>query len=212
MKREFLKNLGLEDEAVDKILDEASKDIGKEKAKREQAEEDLKTVKQQLADRDKDLEELKKTSGDAAEVQKKLDDLQAKYDADTKAFQDQITARDYADAMSSAISGAGLKFSSKAAEKAFRSELMDSKAFPRGLKALSRELKEKGLTVKDGALEGFEAFVEDQKKADPEAFAPEKPAAQIVGKTGAGGDPGALSAGARAAKKFNAQYAPTKKE
>ena len=97
--------------------------------------------------------------------------------------------------MSSAISGAGLKFSSKAAEKAFRNEL-----------------KEKGLTVKDGALEGFEAFVEDQKKADPEAFAPEKPAAQIVGKTGAGGDPGALSAGARAAQKFNAQYAPTKKE
>ena len=195
MKREFLKSLGLEEEAIDKILDEASKDIGKEKAKREQAEEDLKTVKQQLADRDKDLEELKKTSGDAAEVQKKLDDLHAKYDADTKAFQDQITARDYADAMSSAISGAGLKFSSKAAEKAFRNEL-----------------KEKGLTVKDGALEGFEAFVEDQKKADPEAFAPEKPAAQIVVKTGAGGDPGALSAGARAAQKFNAQYAPTKKE
>lgn len=195
MKREFLKNLGLEDEAIDKILDEASKDIGKEKAKREQAEEDLKTVKQQLADRDKDLEDLKKTSGDAAEVQKKLDDLQAKYDADTKAFQDQITARDYADAMSSAISGAGLKFSSKAAEKAFRNEL-----------------KEKGLTVKDGALEGFEEFVKTQKEADPEAFAPEKPTAQIVIKTGAGGDPGALSAGAKAAQKFNAQYAPTKKE
>lgn len=195
MKREFLKNLGLEDEAVDKILDEASKDIGKEKAKREQAEEDLKTVKQQLADRDKDLEELRKTSGDAAGVQRKLDDLQAKYDADTKAFQDQIDARDYADAMTSAIAGAGLKFSSKAAEKAFRNEL-----------------KEKGLTVKDGTLEGFEEFVKTQKEADPEAFAPEKPGAQIVYKTGAGGDPGALSAGARAAQKFNAQYAPTKKE
>lgn len=195
MKREFLKNLGLEDEAVDKILDEASKDIGKEKAKREQAEEDLKTVKQQLADRDKDLEDLKKTSCDAAEVQKKLDDLQAKYDTDTKAFQDQIDARDYADAMSSAISSAGLKFSSKAAEKAFRNEL-----------------KEKGLAVKDGALEGFEEFVKTQKEADPEAFAPEKPTAQITVKTGAGGDPGALSAGAKAAQKFNAQYAPTKKE
>lgn len=195
MKREFLKNLGLEDEAIDKILDEASKDIGKEKAKREQAEEDLKTVKQQLADRDKDLEELKRTSGDAAAVQQKLDDLQAKYDADTKAFQDQITARDYVDAMTSAIAGAGLKFSSKAAEKAFRNEL-----------------KEKGLTVKDGALEGFEEFVKAQREADPEAFAPDKPAAQIVSKTGAGGDPGALSAGARAAQKFNAQYAPIKKE
>ena len=35
MKREFLKSLGLEEEAIDKILDEASKDIGKEKAKRD---------------------------------------------------------------------------------------------------------------------------------------------------------------------------------
>ena len=195
MKREFLKSLGLEEEAIDKILDEGSKDIGKEKAKREQVEEDLNTVKQQLADRDKDLEELKKTSCVAAEVQKKLDDLQAKYDAAPQGVQDQITARDYADAMSSSISGAGLKFSSKAAEKAFRNER-----------------KEKGLPVKDGALEGFEEFVKTQKEADPEAFAPEKPAAQIVGKTGAGGDPGVLSAGARAAQKFNAQYAPTKKE
>ena len=96
--------------------------------------------------------------------------------------------------MSSAISGAGLKFSSKAAEKAFRNEL-----------------KEKGLAVKDGALEGFEEFVKTQKEADPEAFAPEKPAAQIVGKTGAGGDPGVLSAGARAAPLW-ANSEPTKRK
>lgn len=195
MKREFLKNLGLEDAVIDKILDENMADIGKEKQKREQAEEDLKTVKNQLADRDKDLEELKKTSGDAAAIQQKLDDLQKKYDDDTKAFQDQLTARDYADAMTSAIAGAGLKFSSKAAEKAFR-----------------EELKTKGLTIKDGTLDGFDDFVKAQRDADPEAFAPDKPGVSIVRKAGAGGDPGNMSAGALAAQKFNAQYVASTKE
>lgn len=193
MKREFLKNLGLEDAVIDKILDENMADIGREKQKREQAEADLKTVKDQLADRDKDLEELKKTSGDAAAIQQKLDDLQKKYDDDTKKFQDQLTARDYADAMASAITGAGLKFSSKSAEKAFR-----------------EELKTKGLAIKNGTLDGFDDFVKAQRDADPEAFAPDKPGVSIVRKTGAGGDPGSMSAGAKAAQKFNAQYAPKK--
>lgn len=195
MTREFLKNLGLEDAAIDKVLDEASKDIEKEKAKRERAEEDLSEVKKQLEARNGDLEELKKSAGNAEEVQKKLDELQAKYDTDTKAFQDQLDARNYADAMTAAIAKSGIKFSSKAAEKAFRAEL-----------------KEKGLTVKDGALDGFEDFLKGQKDTDPEAFAPDKPGATIVGKVGSGGDPGGLSAGARAAQKFNAQYAPVKKE
>ena len=194
MKREFLKNLGLEDETIDKILDEASKDIGKEKQKREQAEADLKTAKEQLANRDKDLEELKKSAGDVKAVQDKLDELQSKYDTETADYKKQLEERDYAEAMSSAIAGAGIKFSSKAAEKAFRTEL-----------------KAKGLTVKDGTLEGFAEYLKGQKEADPEAFAPEKPG-PIIHQVGAGGNPGNLSAGAKAAQKFNAQYAPTKKE
>lgn len=32
MDRKFLENLGLEKETIDKVLDEASKDIGKQKA------------------------------------------------------------------------------------------------------------------------------------------------------------------------------------
>lgn len=195
MTREFLKNLGLADADIDKVLNEASSDIGREKAKREAVEKDLEEVRKQLGDRDKDLEELRKSAGDAEEVQKKLDELQEKYDTDTKAFQDQLDARNYADAMTAAISKAGIKFSSKAAEKAFRAEL-----------------KEKALTVKDGALDGFDDFLKGQRDADPDAFALNKPPAGIVGKVGSGGDPGSLSAGARAAQKFNAQYVPESKE
>ena len=41
MTREFLKNLGLEDSAVDKVLDENSRDIGREKQRAESAKADL---------------------------------------------------------------------------------------------------------------------------------------------------------------------------
>lgn len=41
MTREFLKNLGLEDAAIDSILNENMQDIGKEKAKTTAAKTDL---------------------------------------------------------------------------------------------------------------------------------------------------------------------------
>lgn len=191
MKREFLENLGLEKETVDKIMAEHGASVEREKDKVKQVKEDLEKVKEQLEARDNDLNELKKTAGDAKEIQDKLDELQKKYDTETQDYLKQIQARDYADAMSSAISGASIKFSSKAAEKAFRDEL-----------------KNKALNVKDGKLEGFDAFLKTQKEADPDAFAPDKPNPFI--RQSGGGDPGGMSAGALAAQKFNAQYVAPK--
>lgn len=195
MKREFLESLNLEKEVIDKILAENGNDIEREKAKTLQAKADLADAQAQLTERTKDLEELKKTAGNAEEVQQKLDDLSAKYETDTAKLQKQIEERDYADAMTADIASAGIKFSSKGAEKAFRDEL-----------------KAKALPLKDGKLDGFEAHLKAARDADPGAFAPERPAASIVHKTGPGGDPGTMSAGALAAQRFNAQYVMTKKE
>ena len=61
MKREYLKELGLEDEIIDKVLAENGKDIEREKGKAEAAKADAENLKTQLADRDKDLEEPTKT-------------------------------------------------------------------------------------------------------------------------------------------------------
>lgn len=104
-----------------------------------------------------ELETLKASSGDITAVQKQLTDLQAKYDTDTKALRDQLSDRDYADAIGKAIAGKGLKFSSKSAERAF-----------------TAALKEQKLELKDGELTGLDDFIKAQKEADPEAFAPEK--------------------------------------
>lgn len=172
MKRDFLEGLGLDKETVDKIMAENGADLEREKAKTTQAKADLADAQQQLADRNKDLEQLKATAGDAEASKKALEELQAKYSAETEQYKAQIAERDYADAISRAISGKGLKFSSKSAQRAFEAEL-----------------KAKKLELKDGELTGLDDFIKSQREADPDAFAPDKPAPRIVAAIGNGGTP-----------------------
>lgn len=84
MKREFLKELGIEAEAIEKIMAENGKDIEKAKgsseenaAKVKQLEAETKSLKDTVAERDKQLEELKKESGDNKELQARIDQLTA---------------------------------------------------------------------------------------------------------------------------------------
>ena len=171
MTREFLKNLGLEDAAIDTILNENMADIGKEKAKTTTAKADLSDAQGKLADAQSELETLKKVGGDAAAVQQQLTELQAKYDKDTGDFRAQLADRDYADAISKAIAGKGLKFSSKSAER-----------------DITAALKEQNLELKDGELSGLDDFIKAQKEADPEAFAPDKaPPRFVTGACSGGG-------------------------
>lgn len=173
MTREFLKNLGLEDAAIDNILNENMADIGKEKAKTTAAKADLADAQGKLTAAQSELETLKKAGGDAADIQKQLTDLQAKYDKDTGDLRTQLADRNYADAISKAITGKGLKFSSKSAERAF-----------------TAALKEQKLELKDGELSGLDDFIKAQKEADPEAFAPDKAPPRLVTGSGGGGGHG----------------------
>lgn len=195
MKREFLEGLGLDKDTVDKILDENSRDIGREKQKADQAKEDLTKVQQQLADRDKDIEELKKTNGDAEGIRKQLENLQNKYTKETEEYKTQLADRDYADAINKAIGDKGIKFSSKAAERAYIADL-----------------KAKHLELKDGVLTGFDEWHKSQTEADPSAFQVGKPTPSFAKPVGNGGAPASEGKGAMYAKQFNAQYAQTTKE
>lgn len=199
MKREFLEGLGLEKEAVDKIMAENGADLEREKAKTIQAKADLADAQSKLADRDKDLEALQKTSGDAAAVKKQLEELQAKYTTETEQYKAQLADRDYTDAISQAISGKGLKFSSKSAQRAFEAAL-----------------REKKLELKDGELTGLDDFIKVQREADPEAFAPDKAPPRII-TGGLGGGNGAppktpSRAAQLAAEHHASLYGETKKE
>lgn len=86
-------------------------------------------------------------------LQNKLKELQGKYDKETEAYKAQLTQRDYQAAIDKAIADSGVKFSSKSAEKAFRAGIGDSK-----------------LEMKDGALDGFDKYLEKAKSEDPSAF------------------------------------------
>lgn len=179
MTREFLKGLGLEDAAIDKILDENMADIGKEKRKTEAAEAKTTTANTALEDAQNklktaqgELETLKAANGDIAKVQQQFADLQAKYDADTEDLIGQLADRDYSDAITRAISGKKLKFTSKGAERDFITAL-----------------KGKKLELKDGELTGLDDFIKAQKEDDPEAFAPDNPPPRFTGPAGGGHGP-----------------------
>lgn len=192
MKREFLEGLGIDKDVIDKILDETSRDIGREKQKADQAKADLTAAQEQLAARVKDIEDLKKTGGDAEAVRKQLEELQGKYAKETEAYKTQLAERDYSDAMRRTVEAKGIKFSSKAAEKAYLTDL-----------------KAKQLPLKDGALDGFDEWHKTQLEADPTAFQSGKPAPVFSKPVGSGGAPTAEGKGAMYAKQFNAQYAHT---
>jgi ATPase subunit of ABC transporter with duplicated ATPase domains len=86
MKREFLKDLGIADDVVDKIMAENGKDINDVKAKFA----DYDNLKKQIAERDKQLEELKKTEpeklqAEIARLQQENTAVQQKFESELKA-------------------------------------------------------------------------------------------------------------------------------
>lgn len=154
MTREFLDGLKLDKDTIDKILDENSRDIGKWKQKAEQADTDKATVEKQLIERNKDFDALQKSTGDIDSLKNQLEELQKKYDTDIAEYKTQIDNRTYIDAVKAAVEKSGLKFTSKSAEKVFMDTITANK-----------------LKVKDGALDGFDDYLEKAKKEDPSAFA-----------------------------------------
>lgn len=193
MKKEELLSIGLTEEQADKVFAMNGKDVEKYKKAAEDAKSDKEAVEQQLADRDKDIEALKALDADGLKQQ--LADLQTKYSTETEQYKTQLAERDYSDALTRAIAEKGIKFSSKAAEKAFLADLKTNK-----------------LELKDGVLVGFDEYHKAQLEADPTAFQADKPTPTFSRPAGPGGPPANESKGAMYAKQFNAQYAPMKKE
>lgn len=107
MKTEFLKELGLEQEQIDKIMAENGKDIAAEKAKATKAEGERDNYKSQL---DTAKESLGKFDGvDVEALKKQITDLQS----DLKKKDDEYTAKEaeraFNDTLSGAITAAGGK-------------------------------------------------------------------------------------------------------
>ena len=163
MKREFLRGLGLEDETVQKIIDEHHDTLRDFKDKAEKAEslqEQLDKANKELDNRDKQITDLQKAKdGDNQELKDKLANYEkenAQYKADMKE----------------------LKLNN-AVKLAVAKEANDANDILAFINQDELELQE------DGTVKGLDKAVESLKESKPYLFAPSKP----TGKTPADGDP-----------------------
>ncbi|MBQ9402123.1 MAG: phage scaffolding protein [Clostridia bacterium] len=96
MKREFLRELGLDKETEDKIMAEYGKDIQAEKAEQTRIQNEIDEAQKTIETYKTQVEELKKTVGDNTDAAKKLKELQdriaeEKRQAEEKAADEQLT-------------------------------------------------------------------------------------------------------------------------
>ena len=93
MKRKFLEDLGLEKEAIDKIMAENGNDVNAAKADYDSLKQQLDAANMQIQERDTQLETLKNSTGDMEALKQQIVSLQSanqatkeRYEADMKAL------------------------------------------------------------------------------------------------------------------------------
>ena len=123
----------------------------------------INTLNGTIKDRDKDLEALKTQLADAGTDAEKLtilnsdlEKLQGKYDADVKAYKEQLKKQAYEFAVKEYANTK--EFSSSAAKRDFTNQMIQAK-----------------LKMKDGAILGATDFVELYSKENADAFLKEEP-------------------------------------
>ena len=90
MKREMLKELGLTDEQIDKVMAENGRDVEKHKTAAETSKAELDGLKTQLTERDKQFKELQASTGDNATLKEQLTALEAANKEQKAVFEQQM--------------------------------------------------------------------------------------------------------------------------
>ena len=149
MKRDFLKNLGIEDkDLIDKILDENSADIGRAKGELETYKTQVNDLKNQLSAKDNEITTLK-----------------AKADS-VDGLNDQITQLTADKAQ--LTSDLNTKVSALQKSYAIESGVRDAKA--KNVKAVMALLDMEKITFADGALTGLTEQLENLQKGEDTNF------------------------------------------
>lgn len=175
MKREFLEGLGIEKEAVDKIMAENGKDIEAEKAKTAATESDRDRYKEQLDTAMEKLDKFKDVKPE--ELQATIEKLQG----DLKAKDEEYAARE--------------------AERAFTDSVKEAikEVGGRNEKAVMALLDMETLKGSKNQKEDIKAALEVVKKDNDYLFGSKEPINNPTGPTGGGGGSDAQYAAMRAA-------------
>lgn len=157
MKREFLKELGLEDEQINSVMSEYGKSVNDIKDKADKVdglESQITDYKQQITDRDKQLTDLSDKAKGNEDLQKQIQDLQKANDDVAKDWQDKLNKQQFDFALEKAITG----------EKARN---------PKAVKAL---LDTESIKLDGDNLLGLEDQLKALKESDAYLFGEEEPA------------------------------------
>lgn len=103
MKREMLKELGLSDEQIDKVMSENGRDVEKYKTAAEGSKAELDGLKTQLAERDTQLKELQANAGDNTTLKQQLEALQQANKEQQAAFEQQMQEMRFQSALSTEL-------------------------------------------------------------------------------------------------------------
>lgn len=149
MKRDFLKNLGIEDkDIIDKIMDENSKDIGKAKGDLESYETKVGELEKAIQERDEKITTLEKTSGDVTLLNEKIKTLEA----DKAQLTSDLTN----------------KVSEIQKNHAIESGIRD--AHGKNVKAIMALLDADKITLTDGVLNGLDEQIKTLSESEDSSF------------------------------------------
>ncbi|WP_203334352.1 phage scaffolding protein [Planococcus beigongshangi] len=157
MNREFLKGLGLDDAAIDKVMAEHGKTLNETKEKADKAdslESQIADYKQQLADRDTQLQELGEKAKGNEDLTAQIDDLKQQNEATKSDYEQKLQQQAFDHKLENTLSGAKVKNS----------------------KALKALLDMDTIKLDGDTLKGLDDQLKNLKESDAYLFEPEKEA------------------------------------
>lgn len=181
MKTEFLKGLGLEQDAIDKIMAENGKDIAAEKAKTTKVEGERDNYKSQLETATESLEKFK--------------------DVDPTAMQGEI------DKLNQQLKDKDAEYAAKEADRIFSDTIKEAikTAGGRNEKTVMAMLDMNALKESKNQSEDIKKALETVKESDAYLFGSDEPFRNPVGATGGAGTGGDNFSAIRAAMGLPAQ-------
>lgn len=163
MKRDFLKGLGLEGEAIDKIMEQYGTSITTLKTNLETSQEENVSLKAELVKRDDSIKDLTAKVSEYDTLKTNYDKLVANHEIDVNSLKEQLLQKEYDHNAEKVF--ANLNFSSTSAKE-------------NTLNKFKNKIKEKAITYNDESktFDGFDDFINEIKTSDPTAFVdPKKP-------------------------------------
>lgn len=158
MKREDLKELGLNDDQIASVMTAYGKEVNPLKEQVDSLTSERDSLKQQITDRDGQLDDLRKNAGKNEELEAKIKQLQEDNKATVTQYQNDLAAK----------------------EKSFKIEnaLRDAKA--KNVKAVISLIDTDKVSVKkDGTLDGLTDQLDAVKKSDGYLFDTAEPQNRI---------------------------------